>query len=294
MAAFSRRHPAFQFIYYVVVLTLSMVLPHPATILVSWLGAILALLPQTEAGKRLRLFLLPALVAIPTTLINAGFRHYGLEILFVLPSGNPVTLEAILDGAQGGLRLGVTMLWFTHLYKTLETDRLLYLFSPFPTFSLLLTLVLRYLPRFSGEARQLAAVRKLSDQDDKLPLRRRLQRQSSLLAALSGWALESSINTADAMQARGVSLRGPKTRYQLYRWTSEDTVQLAALATLTTLVAILTSQGKLDAFFYPYLYLPPWTGAGLLTFSCICLITLLPFIGNTAGSLRWIYSQQKI
>ncbi len=292
--SFARLHPAGQFVYYAIVLGLSMVLRHPATVLIAWLGVCLALLPHIDEGKRWRTFLLPFFFAIPTTILNALFRHYGVHVLWTFPSGNWLTLESILDGAQAGLRLGVVMLWFIHMYKSLETDRILYLFSPFPVFSLLLTLTLGYLPRFSREAEQLAAVQKVADGETTAPLKVRFRRQAALLASLSGWALESSIVTADAMQARGLGISGRKTRYQLYRWSGRDSRFMGIALVLTATTIWLTSRGHLDAAFHPFLYLPRWNSGDLLVFILSSLLFCFAFLINLGGTLRWHYSQQNI
>ena len=287
MKNFAGLHPAAQFLFYGVLLSLTLLLEHPASLLLIWLAAILALRPVAEGKLWIGLALLPLFFALPTALLNALFRHYGLHILWYFPSGNALTLEAILDGAQAGFRLGLAMQWLHHLYRTLESDRILYLFSAFPTFSLLLTLVLRYLPRFSAEARSLAALHKLRDRGAKQPLGRRLRRQASLLAALSGWAMESSILTADAMQARGLGLPVKATRYRLYSWRRGDVWAVVTLVLLSGVSLYLGLQGRLPATYNPYLSLPSWTTGDVLYLASAGLIAFLPFLIDLGGSVRW-------
>lgn len=293
---FADLHPALQCLIYGVLLSSTLILEHPASLILAWLGVCLSLRPISSEGlkKGLLTILLPFFFAVPAALLNALFRHYGMIRLFMLYRGGWVTLESLADGAQAGVRLGLAFLWFKHLYQYMETDRLLYLFSRFPSFALLLTLVLRFLPRFAKEAGELRAYRSLFSRGTKPPLRRRFEEQSSLLAGLSGWGLESSIRAADAMLARGLHLPGRKSRYQLYRWRREDTFWLSAFLLLCGFSLYLLGQGCLKTSFFPFLYMPAWTPSDTAAFILTGLIACLPFIIDLGGAVRWTLSKRNI
>lgn len=293
---FAALHPALQLLIYGFLLGSTLFLEHPASLLLGWLTALLALRPLRRRGPKegFKTIFLPLFFALPTALINALLRHYGMYKLFMLPWGRAFTLEALIDGAQAGFRLGLAFLWFRHLHLYLETDRLLYLFARLPNFALLLTLVLRFLPRFSREARSLAAVQKLRYAEAEVSLKQKFRLQSELMGGLSGWGLESSIRTADAMLARGLGLPIKPQHYKRYRWRTEDSIVLALFLTLLLASGLLLSGPYLKASFNPFLYLPAWGPMDVLAFSLTGLLSALPFIIDFGGTLQWHISKRKI
>lgn len=290
---FARVHPVLQVLIYGVLLGWTLILEHPASLLLAWSGVCLALRPIRFEGPRqgLKTVLLPFIFALPTALLNALFRHYGMIHLFTWPWGSAVSLEVLADGAQAGFRLGLAFLWFKHLYLYLETDRLLFLFSRLPNFALLLTLILRFLPRFSKEAAAISACQKLRFSETKARLPQKLKAQSELLGGLSAWGMESSIRTADAMLARGLDLPIKRTRYRLYRWRLEDTFLALLFGLLCLSSFYLLGNGALKALFFPVAYLPSWGKADILCFILTGMISFLPFLIDLGGTLRWNLSR---
>ncbi len=291
---FADLHPALQIAVYVWLLASTLFLKHPASLLFMYLAALLALRPIRRRGLRegLKTVFLPFFFALPTALFNALLRHYGMYVLFTLPWNKPFTLEALIDGLQAGFRLGLAFLWFSHLYLYLETDRLLFLFSRFPSFALLLTLVLRYLPRFHKEAKALSACQKLRYADTEATFKQKLAVQSELMGGLSAWGLESSIRTADAMLARGLGLPVKSSRYRRYRWHLEDSIVLILFILPAAATLFLLGASYLEASFYPFCYLPAWTAGDILAFSLSGFLSALPFIIDLGGSIRWSLSKR--
>ena len=102
--AFSDCHPAVNFLYYALVLVLSMSLMQPVCLAISLLCAswyLLRLQGWDALWQKLR-WLLPVMAL--AAVMNPAFTHQGMTILTYLPSGNPLTLESILYGlAAAGL-----------------------------------------------------------------------------------------------------------------------------------------------------------------------------------------------
>ena len=72
-------------------------------------------------------------------------------MLFYLKDGNPVTLESILYGVGSGIMLACVVSWFSVFHAVMTSDKFMYLFGKvIPAFSLLLSMCLRFVPRFTG------------------------------------------------------------------------------------------------------------------------------------------------
>ena len=91
--AFSGYHPTVCFLYFTLVLMLSMCLMHPVYLAISLTGALAyaILLKGRKAVRFAAMGLLP--MAALAALVNPAFNHEGATILTYLPSGNPLTLE---------------------------------------------------------------------------------------------------------------------------------------------------------------------------------------------------------
>ena len=89
--------------------------------------------------------------------------------------------------------------------------------------------------------------------------RGRIRESLRLVTVLMGWGMEDSLETADAMKARGWGAAERRTTYQRYRFRRTDTVVLLAVALLAvaSAAAAWTAVGELS--FYPVISgLAPW------------------------------------
>lgn len=159
---FSSYHPLVAMLYFVLVLFFTMCLLHPVSLLISLLTATLyALLLNggTALRKSLRYLLPMLLLAI---LLNPAFNHAGMTILCYLPSGNPLTLESILYGIAAALMLVAVMLWFRCYTVVMTSDKFIYLFGRIiPALSLVLSMTLRFVPRFKAQLQQVLEAQKV-------------------------------------------------------------------------------------------------------------------------------------
>ena len=89
--------------------------------------------------------------------------------------------------------------------------------------------------------------------------RGRIRESLRLITVLMGWGMEDSLETADAMKARGWGAAERRTTYQRYRFRRTDTAVLLAVALLAvaSAAAAWTAVGELS--FYPVISgLAPW------------------------------------
>lgn len=216
-------HPAVGFLYFALVLLFGMTLTHPVCLLISLLGAGLCVVRLCGArGVRFTLrFALPLLLI--AAVANPLFNHAGRTVLAYFPSGNPLTLESILYGAASGGILVTALLWFRAYNTVMTSDKLLCVFGRIiPSLSLLLSMTLRFVPRFRA---QLAAVREaqrcIGQDVNEGSARKRVRCAVRILSVMIGWALENAVETADSMRSRGYGLPG-RSSFSLYRFEPRD------------------------------------------------------------------------
>ena len=165
---FDRWHPLNSFVYFLLVLLLTMFFLHPVALGVSLTTAgCLALALARGGGQKKRLlWLLPLLLL--TAVLSPLFNHQGVTVLAWFPNGNPLTAESIYYGLAAAAMLIAVIVWFYCCNRVLTTDKLTWLFGRVaPALALVLTMTLRFVPRLRARIRAVAAVtrqrRKLTD-----------------------------------------------------------------------------------------------------------------------------------
>ena len=267
-------HPWVNFLYFALVLLFSVFLMHPGCLMVSLVTALLysAMLRGWDALRQSLRWLLPA--ALLAALINPAFTHKGITVLTYLPSGNPLTLESIVYGLAAAAMLAAVLVWFTCWNRVLTTDKLVCLFGSIaPALSLLLSMTLRFVPRFRDQMRAvLAAQQDLNGHPTREPVLHRIKRGSRALSILVTWSLEHAIETADSMKGRGYGLPG-RTAFTIYRLDRRDRILLVWLSVLGGCVALGWITGALSYVYYPALT-GSWslgTAGALLAYLALCL-----------------------
>jgi energy-coupling factor transport system permease protein len=220
---FSSYHPIVNFLYFGLVLLFSMCFMHPVCLAVSF-GAALAyhISLRGRAGlKRTLMWLVPMMLL--AALLNPAFNHAGATILTYLPSGNPLTLESIFYGLAAAVMLAAVVLWFGCYNEVMTSDKFIYLFGRvIPALSLVLSMTLRFVPRFRAQAKTIGEAQRCVGRDVSAGgLLRRLRNGVTVLSILVTWSLENAIETADSMRSRGYGLPG-RTAFVIYRFDRRD------------------------------------------------------------------------
>lgn len=249
---FSSYHPLVNFLYFALVLVFAACLLHPASLMIS-LGAALAhsvCLRGCRAVGRSLLYLLPMMAL--ATLVNSAFNHEGATILAYLPTDNPLTLESILYGLATSLLLGSVILWFSCYAVVMTSDKFIYLFGRvLPALSLILSMTLRFIPRFREKFHAIAEAQRCVGRDlSSGSLLQRIHTATAILSILVTWALEHAIETADSMKSRGYGLPG-RTAFSLYRLEQRDRLVLCWLLLCGMYLAYGWAAGYLEWHYYP-------------------------------------------
>jgi energy-coupling factor transport system permease protein len=286
--AFSARHPLIGFIYFTVVILFSMFLMHPVCLMISLLCAFIYSL-YLKGKKALRFFLLAMVpLLLVTALLNPLFNHAGVTILFYLPGGNPVTRESIVYGLAAATMFVTIIVWFFCFNTVMTSDKFIYLFGRIiPALSLILSMVLRLVPRLQARGRAIANAQKGVGRDagsgSFLQKARSIVRITSIMIT---WSLESAIETADSMKSRGYGLPG-RSAFSIYRFDHRDRLILMIMLLLagTVLAGLVT--GVTGADYFPALNIASVTSLSLVFFASYAGLGLLPVMINGWEDVRW-------
>ena len=277
--AFSSYHPAVNVIYFGLVLFFTMCFLHPACLLLSLAAALryAVCLNGRRAVRRSLRYLLPA--ALLAALINPAFNHQGATILTYLPSGNPLTLESIAYGLAAAALLSAVVTWFSCYTAVMTSDKFVYLFGRvIPALSLVLSMALRFVPRFQVQARAVSQAQRCVGRDvSDGSLLQRLRNGVTILSILLTWCLENALETADSMKSRGYGLPG-RTAFSIYRLDDRDQAALWWLGALGGYILSMWGVGGFACRYFPTFRLAPrdgWSLSGLLAFGLLCLTPVI-------------------
>ncbi len=278
--AFSQYHPLTNFLFFVGAIGFCVVFQHPAYLAVGIGGAaVYYLLLHGRVGLHRLMGMLPVFLVVSG--LNPLFNHYGSRALFTV-FGKPYTLEALYYGmALGAMFVGM-LLWFGCYSAVLTSDKFVCLFgSLIPSLSLLLVMILRMIPNLTRRAGEIAAARKCIGKGlgEGATNREKISGGLKQLSALTDWALEGSILTADSMRSRGYG-SAKRTSFQIYHLCWRDWVLMALMGVLAALVIGL---GGTQASYTPKLWIPQ-PGWGLV---CYGVYVLIPAAVHLQEELKW-------
>lgn len=286
--AFSDFHPIVNLVFFVLVLGFGMFLMHPASLAVS-LGSAVAYSVYQSGGRAVRFQLVCLLpMACLAAVVNLAFNHKGVTILAYLPSGNPLTLESILYGCAAAAMLCAVITWFSCCSAVMTSDKLLYLFGRvIPALSLVLSMTLRFVPRFQAQFRAVSEAQRCIGKSVSEGSRlQRVKNGLRVLSILISWALESAIETADSMKSRGYGLPG-RTAFSIYRFDGRDRAALLWLCLCGGFILVGCGAGGASWQYYPAISGAGWGVLPLSLQLCYLALCLTPLILNRREDRKW-------
>ena len=294
---FSSAHPAVSFGYFMAVILLSVMLLHPVYLLLSLAGAAAYLLALR--GRRavpLLLGMVPLFLVITalSPLLNPLKNPQGGHVVCML-FGRYITWELLCNGAMLSAMFLAMVLWFLCYSHVMTGDKFTTLFAPLlPALSLLLVMVLRLVPAYGRKAKQIITARQCIGLGGSGGKGQALRGAMANLSALTAWALEGAIVTADSMRSRGYGA-AKRTNFRLYRFSLSDGLLLALMAALAAVTAAAAAMGYARAEFVPAVYIAgsntPLGSAGLITWA---VLLLLPTILHLWEDMTWRILRSKI
>lgn len=292
--SFSKYHPFVNLIYFTLTIGFSMTINHPLAQFISLVCAIVYVVSmqgRKSVGFLLK-FCLPLMLL--TAIINPVFNHEGQTILLYFSNGNPLTLESILYGVSSGCMMITLLLWFSAFSSVMTTDKFIYLFGKvIPALSLVLSMTLRFVPRFKMQMKNVADAQRCIGKDvSSTSLLNRTKTAITIVSVMITWSLENAIETADSMKSRGYGLKG-RTAFSIYRFEDRDKYALVWLVFcfLYILAGVLIS-----AFGFRYFPDIKYLNFDISTIPFYIIyfgLCITPVVLNTAEDRKWktIYSK---
>lgn len=267
--AFSGFHPINNFLFFILVAGYTMFVMHPAVLLISLISANIyhISLKKEKAVYFGMLYMLPLMLL--AAVLNPAFNHQGMTVITYLPSGNPLTLEACLYGLFSAVMMIAVIVWFACYTEVMTSDKFVYLFGRIiPSLSLVISMALRFVPRFTAKFRQVREARAGA---------REKGNAFTELSIMVTWALENSIETADSMRARGYGST-KRTAFSIYTFGSKDRELFLWLSFCALNLVFSNAAGVYEWSFYPCFGGPdasPVTVFSLLMFAALCLTPVI-------------------
>lgn len=261
---------------------------HPVCLLTSLVCAVAysICLNGRKAVRFQLLYMLPMMAM--AAIINPAFNHEGATVLTYLPTGNPLTAESILYGAAAAVMLAAVITWFSCYTAVMTSDKFVYLFGRIiPALSLVLSMTLRFVPRFTAQFRTVSEAQRCVGRDVSTgSVLQRLKNAVTILSIMVTWSLENAIGTADSMKSRGYGLPG-RTAFSIYRFDDRDRAVLGWLCFCGFYVFSGWMAGGLGWRYYPTVKgaaVTPFTVSFQLVYLALCLT---PVIFDRMEDRKW-------
>ena len=315
---FSRYHPVVNLIFYLLVLGTTMFQMSVGLVFISLFSAVVYffMLKRTEGLKYCAVVVG---IIIVSAIINPLFSHKGGTLLFYLFTGNPVTLESIIYGLISAIIIGAMLLWFSTFNQVMGVERILGAIGKvLPNVSLLITMIMRFIPQYIRHQRKVSMVNKVNKRNygEKINLLNRektekenvieackkqkkkngidkiidnIKEGSRTFSITTTWALENSIYTADSMKARGFGT-GRRTNYSNYKFQKRDYLLIGWLVILWLVVVFSLEREKVYTYYYPFIQVKN----NVVVYLIYGLLCLTPVLINVKEEIRWLILKSRI
>ncbi len=292
MREFERFHPIVNLVYFALVMGMTMFWMHPIFLACSLLASFTYL--WVIEGKNAGIFLIKLLpLALIAILINALFHHRGSTILGYFQNGNPLTLESIVFGASASMMILATILWFRLFHRLMTSDKLLFLFGKtVPKLSLLLSMILRFIPRMISEFQEIHHGQQALGIREEGLWKRVKSLGNALLTEVS-LAFENSIEISMSMKMRGYQEQ-KRSYFSIFRFHQKDFWLLIIIFVLFVCIVMAVLQGVLYYRYYPTIQMNSCGIVEKLIIMCYGLLLYLPLVIEIRESVRWKRLRSKI
>ena len=284
---FDSYHPAINFIFFTAMIAAAVAFDQPVFLLLSYLCPFLYSISLNGIKATVFNFaLLPFIILF--ALYYSSYHHFGVTSLAVNFIGNQITLEALIYGLVIGVKSASVLMWFSCVHTIISSDKVVYLFGRIvPKLSLLLSIVLRIVPRIKAYAKtvhmtQMCIGRGMTQGNAP----RRIHNFFRIQSIVITWALESFSSTSDAMRSRGYSLKG-RTSFSIYRFDNRDRSFVITLFLCFTvlLAGILLDQTHI--LYNPEIILNRITPLSFMFYATYAFLCLLPMALQLLGEKKF-------
>lgn len=291
---FAAYHPVINFTFFIGAIVFGMILIHPVFQVCSLIlsnGYYLTV----QGKKGLKFVTGMGFLLVVLSVLNPVFNTLGETVLFTYFE-RPYTLEALFYGIALSAMLVSVLSWFASYQVVMTSDKFLYLFGKMaPSVTLILTMVLRLIPAYKDKTGQMNGARRcIGKGTDMGSMKEKTEHGMVLLSALTSWALEGGVITADSMRSRGYGC-GRRTTFSIYRFEGRDKRMFAGMIVLIAVVAFCCVNGAASVTYVPEFECKgiqnPYMFTGLLAYVAFLSI---PTVVNIWEELRWRSLRSKI
>lgn len=312
-SGFKGYHPLVNVLFFISVIAFGMLLRHPVYLVISFISSLAYYLKLSgKVGRKTVFrFLLPMLLFV--ILINSLFNHYGVTTLFVLPSGNNFTFEALVMGFVSGITVVSVIQWFFCYNEVVTEDKFMHIFGRIlPKGALVVSMILRFVPLYRRRYKEISQARKYMGQNESNNFIVKMKNTFKNIGILVSWSFENAIETADSMKARGYGLKG-RTYYSRFQWHTGYTLAIIPLTLFDALIISGLVSDSAYCIYNPYviinppsesgttyiinelnLTINPFTILSIISLIAFTLLCFLPLIIDLKEDIKWHRLQSKI
>ena len=312
-SGFKGYHPLVNVLFFISIIAFGMLLRHPVYLVISFISstAYYLKLSGKDGRKTVFLFLLPMLLFV--VIINSFFNHYGVTTLFILPSGNNFTFEALVMGIVSGITVVSVIQWFFCCNEVVTEDKFMHIFGRIlPKGALVVSMILRFVPLYRRRYKEISQARKCIGLNGTDSFICKMKNTFKNIGILVSWSFENAIETADSMKARGYGLKG-RTYYSRFQWQTGDTLALILLVLFDALIIFGLVSNSAYCIYNPYviinqpseigttyiinelnLTINPFGFLSIISLIAFTLLCFLPLTIDLKEDIKWHRLQSKI
>lgn len=312
-SGFKGYHPLVNVLFFISIIAFGMLLRHPVYLVISFISstAYYLKLSGKDGRKTVFRFLLPMLLFV--VIINSFFNHYGVTTLFILPSGNNFTFEALVMGIVSGITVVSVIQWFFCCNEVVTEDKFMHIFGRIlPKDALVVSMILRFVPLYRRRYKEISQARKCMGLNGTDSFICKMKNTFKNIGILVSWSFENAIETADSMKARGYGLKG-RTYYSRFQWQTGDTLALILLVLFDALIIFGLVSNSAYCIYNPYviinqpseigttyiinelnLTINPFGFLSIISLIAFTLLCFLPLTIDLKEDIKWHRLQSKI
>ena len=295
MNEFKTYHPIVNFAYFIFVIGFSCFFMHPVCLAISLISGFTysVILKGGKQVKKNLIYMVPMLILM--ALINPLFNHEGVTVIAYLPSGTPLTLESIIYGLCTAVMIISVICHFSCYNEVMTSDKFIYLFGKvIPAMSLIISMTLRFVPKFAHQLKVVANAQKCMGQDvSNGNVIKRAKSGLNILSIMTTWSLENAINTADSMKSRGYGIPG-RTAFSIFTFDKRDKKALISIMILGIYTFVGNLMGGMYFEFYPSIQKTETSVFGISVFVAYLLLCVCPVIIELWEVRKWKVLRSKI
>lgn len=280
-------HPFIIFIYFFIVMMLSMFLMHPALLILSIIYASTLSFYINGMDHTIKIISYSMMSILIVSISNPLFNHQGATILYYFKNQNPLTLESILFGISSGSMLVSSIIWFSCYNKIMTSEKIIFLLSKVtPTISLILSMAMRFIPRYKEQIDSVANTQKCIGKDiNSGSVLQKIKNSLSILSITTTWAFENSIETSNSMISRGYGA-SKRSSYSIYHFSKKDIIVLTSFFVICISMLLLKLKGAAYVRYFPTTKFS-FDIYTIIFLICFSLIALFPIIDIYIQNYVW-------